>query len=202
MTSWRVSMILVRNGLVSSNMEIRFPRCERTSWISSNGKIILAFCTFLSERAQIYNSFPKILISKTLDFVELDISSWNAAKMSEKWSTKTNLSLANGSVEDLPFADNSFDIVFHSGGINFFSDKAKVISEMIRVAKPSTKILIANETVDYIDSQYKKAHFLKNILTTQLLIYEKLKNAIPNSVHEKNLEFVWDKKFYVITFRK
>lgn len=175
MTSWRVSMILVRNGLVSSNMEIRFPRCERTSWISSNGKIILAFCTFLSERAQIYNSFPKILISKTLDFVELDISSWNAAKMSEKWSTKTNLSLVNGSVEDLPFADNSFDIVFHSGGINFFSDKAKVISEMIRVAKPGTKILITNETADYIDSQYKKAHFLKNILMTQLLIYEKLK---------------------------
>ena len=27
-------------------------------------------------------------------------------------------------------------------------------------------------------------------------------NAIPNSVHEKNLEFVWDKKFYAITFRK
>ena len=35
--------------------------------------------------------------------------------------------------------------------------------------------LIANETADYIDSQYKKAHFLKTILTTQLLIYEKLK---------------------------
>ncbi len=102
----------------------------------------------------------------------------------------------------MPFADNSFDIVFHSGGINFFSDKAKVISEMIRVTKPRTKILIANETADYIDSQYKKVHFLKNILTTQLLIYEKLKNAIPNSVHEKNLEFVWEKKFYAITFRK
>ena len=88
MISWRVSMILVRNGSVSSNMEIRLPRCERTSWISSNGKIILAFCTFLSERAQIYNSFPKILTSKTLDFIELDISSWNAAKMSEKMERK------------------------------------------------------------------------------------------------------------------
>lgn len=123
-------------------------------------------------------------------------------KCQKKWSAKTNLSLVHGSAEDLPFADNSFDIVFHSGGINFFSDKAKVISEMIRVAKPGTKLLIANETVDFIDSQYKKAHFLKNILMTQLLIYEKLKNAIPNSVHEKNLEFVWDKKFYTITFRK
>lgn len=84
-------------------------------------------------------------------------------KCQKKWSAKTNLSLVHGSAEDLPFADNSFDIVFHSGGINFFSDKAKVISEMIRVAKPGTKILIANETADYIDSQYKKVHFLKNI---------------------------------------
>ena len=98
-------------------------------------------------------------------------------KCQKKWSAKTNLSLIHGSAEDLPFADNSFDIVFHSGGINFFSNKAKVkaISEMIRVAKPGMKILLTNETADYIDSQYKKAHFLKNILMTQLLVYEKLK---------------------------
>lgn len=145
---------------------------------------------------------PKNIDLKTLDFVGLDISLGMLQKCQKKWNQKTNLSLVHGSAEDLPFADNSFDVVFHSGGINFFSDKAKAISEMICVAKPGTKILITNETADYIDSQYKKAHFLKNILTTQLLIYEKLKNAIPNSIHEKNLEFVWDKKFYVIIFRK
>ena len=145
---------------------------------------------------------PKNIDLKNARFCWVRHFLWEWQKCQKKWSAKTNLSLVYGSAEDLPFADNSFDIVFHSGGINFFSDKAKVISEMIRVTKPRTKILIANETADYIDSQYKKVHFLKNILTTQLLIYEKLKNAIPNSVHEKNLEFVWEKKFYAITFRK
>ena len=50
-----------------------------------------------------------------------------------------------GNAECLPFADESFDVVFHVGGINFFNDRAKAIREMIRVAKPGSKILIADE---------------------------------------------------------
>lgn len=33
-----------------------------------------------------------------------------------------------------------FDTVFHVGGINFFNDRARAISEMIRVARPGTKL--------------------------------------------------------------
>ena len=56
-----------------------------------------------------------------------------------------NLNLVNCAAEDLPFIDQSFDVVLHVGGINFFSDKKRAIEEMIRVAKPSTKIMIADE---------------------------------------------------------
>ena len=55
-----------------------------------------------------------------------------------------DLFLANG--EQLPFRDESFDGVFHVGGINFFNDKKSAIEEMIRVAKPGKRILIADET--------------------------------------------------------
>jgi ubiquinone/menaquinone biosynthesis C-methylase UbiE len=34
----------------------------------------------------------------------------------------------------------------HIGGINFFSDKKKAIEEMIRVARPKGKIVIADES--------------------------------------------------------
>src|SRR5574341_1329699 len=51
-----------------------------------------------------------------------------------------------GSAERLPFADGSFAGVFHVGGINFFNDKRAAIEEMIRVARPGTRILIADET--------------------------------------------------------
>jgi ubiquinone/menaquinone biosynthesis C-methylase UbiE len=51
-----------------------------------------------------------------------------------------------GTAEALPFKAESFDSVFHIGGINFFSGKKKAIDEMIRVARPGSKIVIADES--------------------------------------------------------
>jgi len=51
-----------------------------------------------------------------------------------------------GMAEELPFRSDSFDTVFHVGGINFFSQKRKAIDEMIRVARPGSKIVIADES--------------------------------------------------------
>lgn len=59
-------------------------------------------------------------------------------------SWAVDLLLANG--EQLPFRDGTFEGVFHVGGINFFNDKKSAIHEMIRVAKPGARILIADET--------------------------------------------------------
>jgi len=46
----------------------------------------------------------------------------------------------------LLFVDGIFDVVFRVGGINFFNDKARAIAEMIRVARPGTKIVIVDES--------------------------------------------------------
>lgn len=51
-----------------------------------------------------------------------------------------------GMGEELPFRDESFDSVLHIGGINFFSDKRKAMLEMVRVARPGARIVIADET--------------------------------------------------------
>jgi ubiquinone/menaquinone biosynthesis C-methylase UbiE/uncharacterized protein YbaR (Trm112 family) len=51
-----------------------------------------------------------------------------------------------GKAEELPFGSDSFDSVFHIGGINFFSEKKRAIDEMIRVARPGTKVVIADES--------------------------------------------------------
>ena len=48
--------------------------------------------------------------------------------------------------EALPFRSNSFDSVLHVGGINFFSDKKSALAEMVRAAKPGTRIVVADET--------------------------------------------------------
>jgi len=51
-----------------------------------------------------------------------------------------------GTAEALPFRAESFDCILHIGGINFFSGKKQAIDEMIRVARPGTKIVIADES--------------------------------------------------------
>ena len=44
-------------------------------------------------------------------------------------------------------------MVYSVGGFNFFSDRAKAVAEMVRVAKPGTKLMIVDET-----ERLRKAH--------------------------------------------
>lgn len=48
----------------------------------------------------------------------------------------------------LPFADHSFDRVFHVGGIGGYSDPAKAMAEMARVARPATPVVVCDEQLD------------------------------------------------------
>jgi ubiquinone/menaquinone biosynthesis C-methylase UbiE/uncharacterized protein YbaR (Trm112 family) len=61
----------------------------------------------------------------------------------QKWGLEAEL--FQGLAEQLPVKDNTFDVVFSVGGINNFRDKRAAIAEMVRVAKPGTKIVIVDE---------------------------------------------------------
>ena len=80
-------------------------------------------------------------------FFGLDIS-WGMLRRCQRnlrmWQRDAELILGNA--EELPLRDEIFDVVFHVGGINAFNDRAKAISEMIRVARRGTKIVIVDET--------------------------------------------------------
>jgi ubiquinone/menaquinone biosynthesis C-methylase UbiE/uncharacterized protein YbaR (Trm112 family) len=77
----------------------------------------------------------------------LDISAGQLARC-RGFITKRGWSvdLFLGTAEALPFQTEAFDSVFHIGGINFFSGKKQAIDEMIRVATPGSKIVIADES--------------------------------------------------------
>ena len=50
---------------------------------------------------------------------------------------------ANGAY--LPFADASFDAVFHFGGIKLFSEPARALDEFVRVARPGALVAWGDE---------------------------------------------------------
>lgn len=66
------------------------------------------------------------------------------------WRRQADLCLGNAEV--LPFCDEAFDVVFHVGGINFFSDRGKALSEMVRVARPGSRLLVVDETAKAMEA--------------------------------------------------
>ena len=62
----------------------------------------------------------------------------------KKWDREAVLMRANAS-ERLPFIDHAFDVVFHMAGIQYFDDPVGAVREMIRVAKPGTRIVVADQ---------------------------------------------------------
>ena len=109
-----------------------------------------------------------------------------------KWHFNAYLCRANA--ENLPFIDNSFDVVFHLGAINIFEDKQKAITEMIRVAKPGTKIVIADET--------EKASKLFAIFTGKQDPVVPPFDLVPKTMQELEMKTIWKGYGYLITFRK
>ena len=110
-----------------------------------------------------------------------------------------------GKAEELPFKSDSFDSVFHIGGINFFSDKKKAIDEMIRVARPGTRMLIADESEQVARNV---ARFLRlprssqgNVVDTSVPVH-----LVPETMKEIHVDGIWKMHGqyhgYCLEFRK
>jgi ubiquinone/menaquinone biosynthesis C-methylase UbiE len=107
-----------------------------------------------------------------------------------------------GMAESLPFKADTFDGVFHIGGINFFTGKRQAIDEMIRVARPGCRIVIADEAE-------RLAKTLERVTKSTLAesgIGTGLVNLLPDGAEEAHVQGIW--KFhgrhhgYCLEFRK
>jgi ubiquinone/menaquinone biosynthesis C-methylase UbiE len=117
-----------------------------------------------------------------------------------RWGMEADLYLGNA--ESLPFADASFDVVFHVGGISFFNDKGKAIREMIRVAKPGSLLLIEDETEDYAKSTYERIPITSSYYKNRKEAIVVPIDLVPAEMEDIRLEMLKDGKFFAITFRK
>jgi ubiquinone/menaquinone biosynthesis C-methylase UbiE len=115
---------------------------------------------------------------------------------------KRGVELVFGSAEHLPFRDQSFDSVFHVGGINFFNDKAQAIREMIRVARPGTRILIADEEEQVVRENYERNRFIRKYFQNRTEPVHAPIDLVPQEMGEIKLESAFDGKLYVLCFRK
>jgi ubiquinone/menaquinone biosynthesis C-methylase UbiE len=116
----------------------------------------------------------------------------------KSWSV--DLILGNG--EQLPFRNDSFEGVFHVGGINFFNNKKAAIEEMIRVAKPGTRILIADETEKGAQGYEKYIPGFKGSFGAKRDAIHPPVDLVPREMLETRVFDVWKGWMYCIEFIK
>jgi ubiquinone/menaquinone biosynthesis C-methylase UbiE/uncharacterized protein YbaR (Trm112 family) len=113
-----------------------------------------------------------------------------------------DVQLQLGNAEQLPYQDNSFDGVFHLGGINFFNDKKKAIDEMIRVTKPGRRILICDENEKGVQAYERFLPSFKRMAEESRQAVVPPVDLLPPEMQELRLFEVWKGWMYCIEFRK
>jgi ubiquinone/menaquinone biosynthesis C-methylase UbiE len=117
-----------------------------------------------------------------------------------RWGREVELFYGNA--ECLPYQDNSFDVVFHVGGINFFNGKEQAIREMIRVARPGAQILIADETEKHVQTSYERTPISSRYFKNRAEAIIPVVDLVPPDMQDIQQEIVWDGRFYTVSFRK
>ncbi|RUR83147.1 class I SAM-dependent methyltransferase [Chlorogloeopsis fritschii PCC 9212] len=95
--------------------------------------------------------FEKIVLAEnpTQHMVGVDISQKMLAIAQNKCHEYTNVSFQTASVLQLPFADDSFDVIVSASAFHYFDAPDAALTEMKRVLKPDGCVVILDWCRDY-----------------------------------------------------
>lgn len=114
---------------------------------------------------------------------------------------RDDLHVALADAHHLPFADNTFDRVFHIGAMGSYRDPAQALKEMVRVARPNTPIVVVDEQLDAEQrhSLYYRAAF--RLLTFYDSDPKSPRADLPDNVTDIE-ETQISRFYYCLSFRK
>jgi ubiquinone/menaquinone biosynthesis C-methylase UbiE len=101
---------------------------------------------------------------------------------------------------ELPFDDDSFDVVTHSGGINTFSDIPAALREWVRVLKPNGFLWIGDEGISpALRKTRRGAEIMKE---NKLFGLQPPLRHLPPQVKNISLQWLARDTFYTISCQK
>ena len=145
----------------------------------------------------VFQKYLRNDIGEAGELVALDLS-MGMLRQCQKRNEKLKVQLIHGNAQFLPFADNSFDVLYHFGGINLFNDPQKAISEFIRVVKKDGIVSWGDEG---FSDTYKHERRKKMMLKINPG-FTKPRPVIPDSVYDVKENEVYDGLAYLVVARK
>jgi SAM-dependent methyltransferase len=145
----------------------------------------------------VFQRFLRHEIGETGQLVALDLS-MSMLRQCQRRNRKLNVHLVHGNSQFLPFADNSFDALFHFGGVNLFNDPNKAISEFIRVVKKDGIVSWGDEG---FSPNYKNER-RKKIMLKVNPGFSKPRPIIPDSVYDVKEHDVYSGLAYLVVAKK
>ena len=141
-------------------------------------------------------------LPEDIDYYGLDIS-FQMLKYARKKASKARreIELIQADGAHIPFRDETFQLVFQMGGLQFFEDPFKSISEMARVAKPGTNIHIIDEIGGAIRTLSRLPAHEKYSKDKQTAV-NGIKRLIPQSMEDVSSSMIEDTDFYALSFKK
>lgn len=135
----------------------------------------------------------------------LDYSEDMLAQAKTKLDNCKNVNLMQGDVGNLPFDDNSQDIVLSMNGFHAFPDKNKAYDEIFRVLKPSGTFI----SCFYIKSESKRTDWLvsailskKGWFTPPFQTFEEVKSTLESKYVDISLEKEGSMAYFTCTKAK
>lgn len=138
---------------------------------------------------------------ESIEWVGLDLSMGMLRRCQKKLRPFTGAALlVQAKAECLPLADQSFDVVFHVGGINFFDRPATAVQEMVRVVKSGAQILIADETKKVVRENYRRSPFTRAYFRDTSDNFNP-REWVPPDVADAAYEEIFYGRGYILTFK-
>jgi len=145
----------------------------------------------------VFQKFLRHDIGEEGELVALDLS-MGMLRQCQKQNGALKVQLIQGNAQFLPFADNSFDALYHFGGVNLFNDPQKSINEFIRVVKKDGIVSWGDEG---FSENYKKV-LRKKILLKMNPGFSRPHPVIPDTIYEVKENLVYDGLAYLIVAKK
>ena len=143
----------------------------------------------------VFQKYLRDKIGNNAEFVSVDLS-FPMLQQCKKRNKHLNVNLIQADAQKLPFVSESFDVVFHFGGVNLFNDSSKAINEFIRVTRKGGIVSWGDEG---FTEDYKNKHKIRaKILAKMNPGYNKTIPLIPDTVDNAIIHRVYDELCYLV----